>query len=180
MKKHIILLNGPSSGGKSTLSRELQACLTEARGQRYAVVSIDDFLPMTATEPIYEDDVFEISGSLCKSALAALETHDGVIIDHVITSQRIYDQLRALLTPYPLQLVRVTCPVEILRQREQSRGNRCPHTAPTNARPDRAHSSRGHRSYPKKSPPHTIVRRVFSFYAPQLSDVFRASLLIFA
>ena len=80
---------------------------------------------MTADEPIYEDDVFEISQPLCESVLAALNKHDGIIIDHVITSQRIYDQLRALLTSCPLHTIRVTCSVEILRQREQARGNRC-------------------------------------------------------
>ena len=129
MKKHTILLNGPSSSGKSTLARALQAHLEQTRGLRYAIVSIDTFLRMTPEEPIYEDDVFEISGSLCKSALAALDTHDGVIIDHVITSPRIYNQLRTLLAPHSLHSVRVTCPVEILRQREQSRGNRCPGSA---------------------------------------------------
>lgn len=125
MKKHTILLNGPSSSGKSTLARALQAHLEQTRGLRYAIVSIDTFLRMTPEEPIYEDDVFAISGPLCESALTALETHDGVIIDHVITSQRIFDRLCALLSAHPLHPVRVTCPVEILRQREAARGNRC-------------------------------------------------------
>ena len=125
MNKHIILLNGPSSSGKSTLSRGLQAALAQTHGLRYAIVSIDDFLRMTTTDTIYEDDVFEASLPLCESAREQLATHDGVIIDHVITSPRIYEHLRDALAAHPLHTVRVTCPVEILRQREQARGNRC-------------------------------------------------------
>lgn len=72
MCKQIILLNGASSSGKSTLAKALQAKIGERRNERYEIVSIDDFLNMKADEAIYEDDVFEISGRLCERVAEAL------------------------------------------------------------------------------------------------------------
>ena len=48
-----------------------------------------------------------------------------MIIDHVITSARIYQQLLDLLGKFRIRTVHVTCPLEVLLQREQARGNRC-------------------------------------------------------
>ena len=65
MGKQIILLNGSSSSGKSTLAKVLQTVIADKRDERYEIVSIDDFLKMTMEDVIYEDDVFEISDVLC-------------------------------------------------------------------------------------------------------------------
>ena len=129
MDKQVILLNGPSSSGKSTLARMLQALILEKRGEHYGIVSIDDFLDMTPQETIYEEDVYEISQDLCEAAAEAARTGDGVIVDHVITSSRIFDHLAGTLRPFRLRLIRVTCPLEVLRAREAARGNRCPGSA---------------------------------------------------
>ncbi len=125
MEKQIILLNGPSSSGKSTLARTLQALIEEKRNERYEIISIDDFLKMTTEDVIYEDDVFEISGNLCEKVLQAFKVSQGVIIDHVITSERIFNQLKELLNSNHLCMIHVTCPLEILQKREQERRNRC-------------------------------------------------------
>ena len=125
MKKQIILLNGPSSSGKSTLSRALQGLIEEKRQEKYTIISIDDFMKLSTDETIYEDDVFEISGDMCKSTLEALKTSSGVIIDHVITSERIFRQLAEMLGQYRIHFVHVTCPLNILIQRECARQNRC-------------------------------------------------------
>lgn len=66
-EKTVILLNGPSSSGKSTLSIALQKALEYETGEKYGIVSIDYFLDMTINEAIYEEDVFEISPKLCKA-----------------------------------------------------------------------------------------------------------------
>ena len=120
MKYPVILLNGPSSSGKSTLSRNLQAVL-----QNYEIISIDDFMKIGEDETIYEDDVYEISGDMCDATLAHLKSGKGVIIDHVITSPRIYEQLVAAMQGHALCRVHVDCPLEVLLQRENARGNRC-------------------------------------------------------
>ena len=133
MKRQIVLLNGPSSSGKSTLAKALQALISEKRSERYEVVSIDDFLEMSSTEPIYEDDVFDISDDLCKRVLEILETGDGVIIDHVITSERIFEQLKENLSPWQMRMVRITCPLHLLKERELERGDRAPGSAEASA-----------------------------------------------
>ena len=125
MEKYIILLNGSSSSGKSTLANALQTVIADKRDERYEIVSIDDFLKMTTEDVIYEDDVFEISDALCESVLQALEENQGVIIDHVITSERIFNQLTEKLRHHHLWLVHVTCPLEVLQEREKERKDRC-------------------------------------------------------
>ena len=94
MGKQIFLLNGPSSSGKSTLAKELQKLISEKRNEKYDIISIDDFLKMNTEDTIYEDGVFEISGDLCKKVIELLKTGSGAIIDHVITSERIFNQLK--------------------------------------------------------------------------------------
>ena len=133
MSRQIILLNGPSSSGKSTLAGALQRLIGEKRSERYEVVSIDDFMEGSPMEKIYEDDVYAVSGDLCERALEILAAGAGVIIDHVITSERIFRQLEETLHAYPLKRVRITCPLRVLREREQARGDRCPGSAEASA-----------------------------------------------
>ena len=125
MEKQIILLNGPSSSGKSTLAKALQALIEEKRNEKYGIISIDDFMKLSTEETIYEDDVFDISGDMCTRALEVLKSSSGVIIDHVITSERIFRQLTGVLGQYHIHFVHVTCPLEVLLKREYARKNRC-------------------------------------------------------
>lgn len=125
MSKKVILLNGPSSSGKSSLASTLQGMIKEKRNEEYAIISIDDYLNMSINEVIYEDDVFEISLKLCEKAIEMLECKHGIIIDHVITSERIFKQLIENLKTYDIYLVQVTCPLHELKRREAERGNRC-------------------------------------------------------
>ena len=133
MGSQIILLNGPSSSGKSTLSKTLQALIWEKMSLHYEVVSIDDFMKTDPMETIYEDDVFEISGDLCDHVLERMKESSGVIIDHVITSERIYQKLKNAMEDYTLFEVHVDCSLEILKKREQERKDRCPGSAEASA-----------------------------------------------
>ncbi len=117
MENQLIILNGPSSSGKSTLARILQNLILEKCGDYYEIVSIDDFLKMSAHEAIYEDDVYEVSPAFLEAASRALRNGDGVIIDHVVTSKRIFDQLTDAFNEYNMKLICVTCPREILLAR---------------------------------------------------------------
>ena len=125
MSLKVILLNGASSSGKSTLAKSLQKYIKSSRKEEYIITSIDEFLNMTVEEPIYEDDVFEISPLLCQKVLDILKTGRGVIIDHVITSERIYKQLTETLREYKLIKVQTKCPLNELKRREKERKNRC-------------------------------------------------------
>lgn len=131
--RQAILLNGSSSSGKSTLAKELQALIREQKAEDYKVVSIDDFMITDPMETIYEDDVWSIAGDLCEQALKILGSGSGVIIDHVITSERIFRQLKEMLYAYPLRTVQITCPLEVLMERERARGDRCSGSAEASA-----------------------------------------------
>lgn len=69
MTKRIILLNGPSSSGKSTLASTLQTIIKDEKDIEYGIISIDDFLEMTTDKEIFEDDVFEVSSKICEKAI---------------------------------------------------------------------------------------------------------------
>ncbi len=125
MNHHVILLNGPSSSGKSTLAQALRNLILTEANEAYEVVSIDDFMKISKTETIYEDDVYEISGDMCSKVLELLEAGYGVIIDHVITSERIFEQLKTSLRSCSILMVNITCPLDILLNRESMRGDRC-------------------------------------------------------
>lgn len=129
MKKKVLLLNGPSSSGKSTLAKTLRTFIRDKTNQEYDVVSIDHFLKMTTEETIYEEDVFQVSSTLCEKAIEALARKQGVIIDHVITSERIFRQLTAALAACDIFLIRVDCPLRELKRRETQRGDRRPGSA---------------------------------------------------
>ena len=70
---------------------------------------------------------------MCEKALEILGRGSGVILDHVITSERIFRQLKETLFAYPLLMVNVTCPPDVLRERERARGDRCPGSAEASA-----------------------------------------------
>lgn len=123
--KRIILLNGASSSGKSTLAAAIKESLKLKGNLEYEIISIDDFLRMTSNDVSYEDDVYDISPMLCQRARELLQTKEGIIVDHVITSERIYRMLRESLQDYDFLPVHVICPIQILREREKQRGNRC-------------------------------------------------------
>ena len=60
---------------------------------------------------------------------AALQDGKTVIIDHVITSARIYCALNNAVAGFQMKTVLVSCVVETLRRRETVRGDRCTGTA---------------------------------------------------
>ena len=85
-KPDVILLNGSSSTGKSSIAKALRQKLHDSGNS--VIISLDDYLQMSANEPIWEDDVFSITPHMCEDIVAALQDGKTVIIDHVITSSR--------------------------------------------------------------------------------------------
>ena len=55
MEKQVILLNGPSSSGKSSLAQLLQGLILTRRSERYEIISIDDFLTMSAQDSFCDE-----------------------------------------------------------------------------------------------------------------------------
>ena len=56
--------------------------------------------------------------------VVSLKIGHGVIVDHVITNERIYKQLAEALKEYALIMVQVTCPLNELEKREKKRKDR--------------------------------------------------------
>lgn len=129
----LLLLNGPSSAGKSTIAAELDRRIRETGGDP-VIISIDDYMKISTDEEIWEDDVFEIMPDMCRDIGPALRQGKQVIVDHVITSARIYEALLDAAAGFCVLRVLVTCSIETLRKREQARGNRFAGSAETSLR----------------------------------------------
>ena len=123
-KGDALLLNGPSSAGKSTIAKALKKRFDE-KDIDSVIVSLDDYLEMSEDEPIFEDDVYECVGAMHEKIAEALSEGRKVIIDHVITSPRIYESLCDAAKGYRMKKILVTCDDEVLCKRERERGNRC-------------------------------------------------------
>jgi chloramphenicol 3-O phosphotransferase len=131
----IILLNGISSSGKTSISRELQAMLEEP----YFQVSIDAFEDMLperydesgafAWESIFPTMLVGFHRAV--AGLASVGANQ--IVDHVMVHREgwmstLADCLVAL-KPYTVYFVGVRCSLEEALRREQARGDRYAGTA---------------------------------------------------
>ena len=125
MESHnrLVLLNGPSSAGKSSVAEQLRRKMALC-GSDSVIISIDDYMKVAEDEEIWEDDVFEIMPDMCRDITPALRQGKWVIVDHVITSPRSYEALLAAAVGFGVTAVLVTCSLEILKNREKERGNR--------------------------------------------------------
>lgn len=124
----LVILNGPSSAGKSSIAAELQQQLA-AVGKDPVLLSIDDYMKIGTDEEIWEDDVFEIMPDMCRDLTAVLKEGRWVVVDHVVTSERIWQALLDAAEGCPVTSVQVTCSLETLKKREKERGNRFPGSA---------------------------------------------------
>jgi chloramphenicol 3-O phosphotransferase len=152
----LILVNGPSSAGKSTLCRTLQAAIETP----YLVTGFDDFVFMSPpryyrgadTASQSETDrltalgvemvqtsppnapvrvsarfgpVFRTILDAMAPAVRALVDHGNrVIFDHVLHDRAMYESYTEASSGLDVFSVGVTCPIEILEERERSRGDR--------------------------------------------------------
>lgn len=128
----VILLNGPSSAGKTTLAKALQTRLFAERGLCSLTLSIDQLLH-SAT-----GGCESVLAGLAQTGLPFIETfHAGIaaaaragawtIADHVIGENPDWvADLLGRLDGVPVLTVQVTCDAEELRRRESRRADRTP------------------------------------------------------
>jgi chloramphenicol 3-O phosphotransferase len=125
----IILVNGTSSSGKTTLVRGLQRALPEL----WLEMGIDRFayaVPgRVAGQPTWPllfryvrpegatDGPFTIETTPAALAGAGLN----VIVDHVLLEGAWLEECRRLWAPFRVLTVGVRCPLEVVRQRERDR-----------------------------------------------------------
>jgi chloramphenicol 3-O-phosphotransferase len=125
-KGKIILLNGVSSSGKTTLTKAIQKKAVE----NYWMLS-NDIFAATVSEKFLETDwpeaVYQSLLLMGKTAKMLSDCGENVIIDTIMRNDREYDLFKDymyLLIGYPVCTVQVTCPVVELLRREKERNNR--------------------------------------------------------
>lgn len=126
----IILLNGPSSAGKSTLARLLQQelpvpfwhfsfdHLRDSNILPMALIKSGEF-DWSTTRPAVFDGFHH-----CLPVLA--EAGNNLIVDHIIESQVWMSDLLRLFRAFDVFFVGVHCPLSELERRERERGDRRP------------------------------------------------------
>lgn len=126
----IILLNGISSAGKTSISQVLQRTLNEP----YLQVSIDafeDMLPGRYQEggPFAWEELFpKLLAGFHRSISALAGAGSNLIVDHVMVyregwASTLADCMTAL-APFAVYFVGVRCSLEEAKRREQARGDR--------------------------------------------------------
>ena len=125
----IILLNGASSSGKSTLAKALRKKLPLP----YFYYSSDqlveaDVLPnvdrSTSDTPWSWNIIRPHFFSGFHRSIAAFATENHLLVEHVVEFKAWLDELVSLLCPFRVFYVGVLCPVEEIDRREAERGNR--------------------------------------------------------
>lgn len=125
----VIVLNGTSSSGKTTIARAFQE-----RAPRlflnFSIDSILDALPRSARDRITAGaDISDLRLKELVTAFYAcvkqlLDLGHDLVIDHAVVVPYHADLLRAAIASHDALLVGVDCPPEVLRQRELQRGDR--------------------------------------------------------
>src|ERR1044072_6319723 len=136
----VILVNGPSSAGKTTLCRALQAAIEDP----YFVVAFDDFIfmpppryslgvEMVKTSPpgappsvtARFGPVFRrLLDAMAPAVRALVDGGNAVIFDHVLHDRAMHENCRKASDGLDVFAVGVICPVDILEARERERGDR--------------------------------------------------------
>jgi chloramphenicol 3-O phosphotransferase len=126
----IILINGASSAGKSTLARSLQQQLPEP----FLHLSFDHLRESNAL-PMARIRNGELDWARMRPAVfdgfhrclpAFARAGNNLIVDHIIEQDQWMADLVQLLAPFDVFFVGVHCPLPELERRERQRGDRRP------------------------------------------------------
>ena len=127
----IIILNGVSSTGKTTLARTIQD-LSPIPLYR---LDIDDFILMSPDKfNDYKNGDFSVQYKFASKFFHVVKLYSDLGFDLIVPYMFFKDsdtlwEFKELLHGYPILVVNVSCPVEELQRREAERGNRQPGSA---------------------------------------------------
>ncbi|MBE0681746.1 MAG: AAA family ATPase [Anaerolineales bacterium] len=130
----IIFLNGTSSSGKTTLLKTLQKKLCEP----YLDMGIDKFIWMLPSRYLNRPLWDEVLGTALQSGpvgltlfsgmhhaiAAAAQRGNNILADHVFVEKAWVAECASLFAEMNAYLIGVTCPLEVLEQREADRKDR--------------------------------------------------------
>jgi chloramphenicol 3-O phosphotransferase len=118
---HIVVLNGPSSAGKSTLAKAVRARL----GIASAAISIDRLFAFMHpdTRPTWTWYA-ALTDATFRTAAAIADAGFDVVADTVFERVECLDLMRSALGDRQHHLVAITAPLDVLESRERERGNR--------------------------------------------------------
>ena len=128
----IILLNGTSSAGKTTIAKALQQVM-DAPYLHVPIDSFEDMMPERQKlgepgSPLWQSVFNRMLSGFHHSLAALANTGSNLIVDHLliqgIEPQNWLTECLDLLAPFTVYFVGVHCPLEELRRREQARGDR--------------------------------------------------------
>src|ERR1700741_1218295 len=125
VQPNAIVLHGPTSSGKSSLAKALQA-----NGASPAFhISLDAFVTMANRGDMRSEVeralAYDIHCENLRSALARVVNTDfEIILDLVLRDSVEFDSCLRVLSPRPPYVVRVWAPISVLEAREQTREDR--------------------------------------------------------
>ncbi|HEU4522206.1 MAG TPA: AAA family ATPase [Thermoanaerobaculia bacterium] len=127
----VVVLNGTSSSGKTTLARAFQT-IAPRLFLNFSIDSILMALPPDAVSRVSTGaDISDLRlPDLVRAFYACVKTlldggHD-LVIDHAVTARYHAELLVAATAGHDVLLVGIDCPPEVLSQREKERGDRRP------------------------------------------------------
>ncbi len=131
----VILLNGTSSSGKTTLAKALQDRLTEP----YMCVSVDGFFhlyPDRFLQPTTQEEadiiinlIPAVISGMHRSVAALAQSGNNILVDHVMQEDRWLGECVETWSGLEVLFVGVKCPLDITEKREKERGDRTIGTA---------------------------------------------------
>ena len=117
----LIVLNGPSSAGKTTLAGAVRTRI----GPSIATVSIDQFFPCMHPDVRHSWQLFStLTDALTWTVVALSNGGLDVIADTVFEREDCFTAMRDAFADRTLRLVAVTAPLHVLEAREHARGDR--------------------------------------------------------
>ncbi len=139
----IILLNGASSSGKSSIVKALQTQLSEA----YLEAGIDKFLFMLPNDYLMKPHLWhqvigydkntngellpkvgthghQLMRGMHRAISALAETGNNVLADHVLLDRLWLDDCINVFEGFDVFFIGIMCPLEVLEAREKDRGDR--------------------------------------------------------
>jgi chloramphenicol 3-O phosphotransferase len=125
MKPTAIVLHGPTSAGKSSLAKALQ----DSSDVPVFHISLDAFVEMSRRRDMRSDDELKQALRLhhlnLQSTLRRIATsHFEIVLDLVLRDTTALTECISALAPRRTYVIGVSCPLNVLEERERNRGDR--------------------------------------------------------